>query len=485
MSAPSPPDLAAAARFWREFDLEMRQDVLAKTVEVVAENERRSLAHRKELSASTKAFRGMPQDDRLKRLGPFVKSWQREVDDLTARAQFAEKHLLELARELARAPSNTGAICAAAETDLPVAAELRRKNNTLRDEIKELEKEFEGLSNQDITIQQRGAIATREGEHEDKVEEVADARMESSRMSLTRKVAAEEDANLKRQATAARELEVQAQTRADVAESRLFAERSRAEEQLATLQSDLEELSKAQVAAVARAESAEQRLALLDAGVKKNIPIAGSSRRKAATGGDKKGDGIEAGSGESGESEAQQQLLQHLQDELMVKNAQLLRSAAELEKLRASNAAGKTSEKSAAIEKNDAVSANTTKSDNAAGSTSDDQTSDGGPIHDAALRRALEDKTSQVDDLESRMEAVQEAVLVVARQVLTSGTRENLLDNAGDNRARSQEFARRGSRVREQRHQYGISLDEKTEQLRRLSESEGKLQSSWKDNGAH
>ena len=106
-----------------------------------------------------------------------------------------------------------------------------------------------------------------------------------------------------------------------------------AEEQLATLQSDLEELSKAQVAAVARAESAEQRLALLDA-CQKNIPTAGSSRRKAATGGDKKGDGIEAGSGESGESEAQQQLLQHLQDELMVKNAQLLRSAAELEKLR-------------------------------------------------------------------------------------------------------------------------------------------------------
>ena len=62
MSAPSPPDLAAAAQFWREFDLEMRQDVLAKTVEVVAENERRSLAHRKELSASTKAFRGMPQE---------------------------------------------------------------------------------------------------------------------------------------------------------------------------------------------------------------------------------------------------------------------------------------------------------------------------------------------------------------------------------------------------------------------------------------
>ena len=266
-----------------------------------------------------------------------------EVDDLTARAQFAEKHLLELARELARAPSTTGAICAAAETDLPVAAELRRKNNSLRDEIKELEKEFEGLSNQDITIRKLEArIATLEGEHEDTVEEVADARMEELEDEFDEKSRAleEERANLKRQVTTARELEVQAQTRADVAESRLFAERSRAEEQLATLQSDLEELSKAQVAAVARAESAEQRLALLDAGVKKNIPTAGSSRRKAAMGGDKKGDGgIEAGSGESGESEAQQQLLQHLQDELMVKNAQLLRSAAELEKLRASNAA--------------------------------------------------------------------------------------------------------------------------------------------------
>ncbi len=466
-------DLSAASAFWRDFDLEMRQDVLLKTADVVAENDRRSLQHRKALATSTKAFRAKPAPEQLAALGPFVKGWQREVDDLTARAQFAEKHLLELARDLSGAPASTAAICSAAEADLPAAANLRAENARLQDEIKELEKEFEGLSNQDITIRKLEArIATLEGEQEDKVEQVADARIEELESEFDEKSKALEDerASLKRQVAAARELEVQAQTRADVAESRLFAERSRAEEAVATLQGDLDELSEARRAAVARAESAELRLAAVRSGDNtKTKGIAGNVERRSPSvdGNDNREDDDDKEE-ENSDMEMQRKLLQQLQDELMVKSAKLLRASAELEKVRA-----QTSTNSSTLAASNGVETNGLEGNEGAPSLPRQ--------NDADLRRALEDKSSQVNDLVSRMETVQEAVMAVARRVLTANTRERLpsktvaATTVHDVEQILSDIAREyESNIISMR----VSLEKKTEQLQRVSASEDKLQST-------
>ena len=445
--------ISATAEFWRSFDMEMRKDFISKTIDVVADNGKRSSAHRKALAKSTKEFRGLSEAERIQQLGSFVKSWQTEVDDLTARAQFAEKAFLELSKSIKSAP-DPSPILLAAQRDIPLVANLRQKNKELNQEVKELEKEFDGLSNQDITIRKLEAqIAALNSEQEDKIEKVADSRILQMEAEFDEKSKAlEEDRkNFMRQVAAARESEVQAQTRADIAESRLFAERSRAEEQVATMQDDIDRLSEAQLSAEARAESAEQRLQSTLQEQKRNTKRSALKSPKnggAAEGFESKGDYPEP---EEDESVAQHHLVQKLQDELMVKNAKLLRASAELEKARAMvDAMGEgshhTSQGMSASSPTTALSAASPESMAqqesllAVEGSKDEKDTEGyrAVVHKTlekealalpqktALQIALSEQTTLTNHLKLKIETLHEDVLFMARQVLTGETRENL-----------------------------------------------------------
>ena len=145
--------LSEISQFWTTFDLSTWSEIIPKTSEVIGDNQTRSLDSRKELATATKKFRQRPLEERLSTLGSFVKKYQREVDELTARALYAENAFVKLAKALDNAP-DPALMLQKAYQQLPKVKELKRKNKRLEDEVKELEKEFDGLSNQDITIRE-------------------------------------------------------------------------------------------------------------------------------------------------------------------------------------------------------------------------------------------------------------------------------------------------------------------------------------------
>ncbi|GBG25900.1 Protein CASP [Hondaea fermentalgiana] len=141
---------AAAARFWREFDLEGLRQKLDKSEIEISEHVERSVLSRKRLAQDTKAFRKLTDaDDKLKKLGPLLRGYQEDIDRLTKRARFAETSFLELYKRLFDAPDPTDLLETLAEDDVD---SLREENERLRVELQDYEEEFAALQNQDITI---------------------------------------------------------------------------------------------------------------------------------------------------------------------------------------------------------------------------------------------------------------------------------------------------------------------------------------------
>ena len=318
--------------FWRSFDLPTWSEVLIKTSEVVQINQNRSLTSRKSLAVATKTFRSRPVEERLQDLGKFVKKYQIEVDDLTARALYAENSFSKLAAALNNAP-DPAPILKKASIQLPKVKELKRKNKKLQEEVQELEKEFDGLSNQDITIRElQLQIQSLESGNDNKIEGIAAQHIEDLEYEFEEKnkILEEEKISINKKVILLRASEIEAQTRADVVESRLFAVQSRAEENVAALEYDLE-LEQLETKRI-REKCADLELQLND----KNstmITSPKSNQNNSNNHSNNHSTNIDSRSGSSGGTTSiSEDDIHALRDEIVLKNAQLMRAEAEIEK---------------------------------------------------------------------------------------------------------------------------------------------------------
>ena len=324
--------MSTAADFWRSFDLPTWSEVLIKTSEVVQINQNRSLTSRKSLAVATKTFRSRPVEERLQDLGKFVKKYQIEVDDLTARALYAENSFSKLAAALNNAP-DPAPILKKASIQLPKVKELKRKNKKLQEEVQELEKEFDGLSNQDITIRElQLQIQSLESGNDNKIEGIAAQHIEDLEYEFEEKnkILEEEKISINKKVILLRASEIEAQTRADVVESRLFAVQSRAEENVAALEYDLE-LEQLETKRI-REKCADLELQLND----KNstmITSPKSNQNNSNNHSNNHSTNIDSRSGSSGGTTSiSEDDIHALRDEIVLKNAQLMRAEAEIEK---------------------------------------------------------------------------------------------------------------------------------------------------------
>ena len=323
--------------FYSKIDFGELEVVIEKTSEVVATNLERSLSSRKELATNTKEFRSNPIEQQLQQLGTFVKKYQVEVDDLTARALYAEKAFQKLALAFGRAPDPTP-ILKTAMVQLPKVKELRKKNKILKEEVSELEKEFDGLSNQDITIRElQLQIQSLEQGNDTKVQGIAAQHVEELELEFQEKakILEEEKELLTKKIQTIRTNEIEAQTRADVVESQLFAAKSRAEENVAALTFDLE-LMTTETKRV-QEKCTELELQLAESNGNRNQGRNGGSGGSGGSGSSRSsgdGSGGSGGSGGTATKEHEKETIA-LRDEVIVKNAQLMRAKAEVEKWKA------------------------------------------------------------------------------------------------------------------------------------------------------
>lgn len=143
--------LKSAASVWRSIGLDALRSVIDASALSMASEEDRSLSARKALATQTKAFRALPEEAQVSQVGPMVKAYQSEVNELTRRSKAAEAAFLQLYRLLLDAPDPFPLLSDAAlglESLSATEEALAKTRATLSD----CEAEFTGLKNQEVSI---------------------------------------------------------------------------------------------------------------------------------------------------------------------------------------------------------------------------------------------------------------------------------------------------------------------------------------------
>lgn len=158
-----------AIEHWKEVDLdEKRKGWEASTLEV-ANAQEASTASRKALAESTKAFRKLDDAEKLAGWGPFLKSYQGEIDSLTKRSKAAELAFLNSFKAL-RDIADPVPLLSSLSEEIESVIALKADYEKVSKELAEYKEEFQSLKNQEVTIRQLGdKITIMEQEREESV----------------------------------------------------------------------------------------------------------------------------------------------------------------------------------------------------------------------------------------------------------------------------------------------------------------------------
>ncbi|KAF1327147.1 Casp-like protein, partial [Globisporangium splendens] len=136
-------------QFWKAFDLDSKRLVLDTQGNAMKTEKDNSVRSRKKLAETTKAFRKLPDSDKVHGIGGLLRAYQEEIDNLTKRAKYSENAFFMLYKGLFAAPDPVPSLEAIADMKIQ---ETEDENRRLKRELKEYELEFASLKNQDITI---------------------------------------------------------------------------------------------------------------------------------------------------------------------------------------------------------------------------------------------------------------------------------------------------------------------------------------------
>jgi homeobox protein cut-like len=220
--------LSATLQFWETFNFPARRLWLDEAAMQVAERQERSAKARKSLADDTKEFKKDASAD----FNPLLRSYQKEIDEVTKRARAAESGLSELYQALRDAPDPAAWLAETARLEAE-AGSLRFEHAKLSAEVQEFEAEFGKLKNQDITIRQlQDTIAGMQDEMEAKVAQAVESRaaeIETVALEQTQEKMHEWEELLAKVDVAEREA-VDQRRAADLARSELYDMRARLEE---------------------------------------------------------------------------------------------------------------------------------------------------------------------------------------------------------------------------------------------------------------
>ncbi|KNC53841.1 caspase [Thecamonas trahens ATCC 50062] len=296
--------LTTALVHWQNFGLSAQRESLDSAGEKIAANQDASSASRKSLAAATKAFNkssegngkaddggeagaggteagaGASKPKSKPKFAVLLRKYQKEIDALTVRARFAEKHFLGLYKDLAEVPDPAPllelSIAALRDAAADNAAdELAAENARLQAELQANAAEFASLRNQDVTIARlekevRELSAELDGQVTAKSEEVVavlEAEYEAKAALL-----AEREARTRAQMAAMEEDYARLRAQLSTAQTTSFGESQAAQEaddvrdaQIAALSAELGR-AKARVMALEAERAAAERTAGTDVG---------------------------------------------------------------------------------------------------------------------------------------------------------------------------------------------------------------------------
>ena len=213
----------------------------------IAEHQESSATSRKILAEKTREFKRSSSPEIIKTVGSLLKSYQEEVDRLTARAKHGEASFLDLFKKLYEAPDP----CLALATGLDLSSrmqELEKQNSKLSQELEEYKAESAEIKNQGVTVRKL----------EEKVKSLEAIIEETNNSMQETVVQSERETKLEEELSRA-QASVEAMRLAhDRAQGILFEMQSRGEEESAAARREAE-------LAVEEMERAQERLAAIEA----------------------------------------------------------------------------------------------------------------------------------------------------------------------------------------------------------------------------
>lgn len=214
-------------QFWKAFDLDSKRLVLDTQGSAMKSEKDSSLRSRKKLAETTKAFRKLPESDKVAATGGLLRAYQEEIDSLTKRAKFAENAFFMLYKGLFAAPDPVPSLEAALDAK---TSDVEEQNKKLRRELREYALEFASLKNQDITIRKlEEQVAAFEHETDALVHArvAAQCRELESQLESSRSELAQQRVDYERQLEHSRRELRDAFQRLDAMHSDLFARKQR------------------------------------------------------------------------------------------------------------------------------------------------------------------------------------------------------------------------------------------------------------------
>jgi homeobox protein cut-like len=306
-----PRDALGVLEFWKEFDLDGRRAGLDKQCTEMREAKTASIAGRKKLNELTKSFRALPAPEQAAAINDLLKTYQKEIDQLSNRSKLGEGAFFSLYKAVYEAPDPSPAIDSLSSSVMESSAH-QLEIEKLQNEIKQYDDEFQQLKNQDITIRRlEDQIEEFKDSIQDKVEEEVSRQtldIETEAESKIMDVRAAHYGAEKRLATALEDVK-QARDVADRCQSQLYELSDQGEKRVSALRADMSILED-------DAERLRSRVAELERQLETHSKAGDRSRDRDSRDGTDSGDGETAGGKGMDSILSEFQSLQILADEL-------------------------------------------------------------------------------------------------------------------------------------------------------------------------
>jgi homeobox protein cut-like len=163
----SPNALQVFIESWKDVDLDRRRLEIDRQALTMYDNDQKSVNSRGDLANSIREMKTLKGEDRNKALTKTLKQFQKEVDDLTERAKFAENSFQSLYKTLYQAPDPVSlltnlkvrvlvCVCVFLSVVCQVVLErsirLEAENKESRKALEQYEEEFKTIKNQEVTV---------------------------------------------------------------------------------------------------------------------------------------------------------------------------------------------------------------------------------------------------------------------------------------------------------------------------------------------
>ncbi|KAJ3022497.1 hypothetical protein HKX48_006039 [Thoreauomyces humboldtii] len=237
--------LTAAVKAWQDIKLPALQVSLdAQGLEIV-ENQKEGLINRKKLAETTKEFRKVPDEEKLREFKTLLKAYQSEIDAITKRSKVAENAFLSLYKVFAEAPDPASLFETVSEQTKQISqlSSVQNENVSLREELVQAKNQLSASKKDEGNM---ATLKTRLAKYEVMLEEMVGQKVAQKEVEMKQamddkiRIYKETEYSLQRQVSQLKDQMTSLQTTHEVTQAQLVDHSEKYDDEVAAKLGELE-----------------------------------------------------------------------------------------------------------------------------------------------------------------------------------------------------------------------------------------------------